>query len=584
MRNLDEALDALLDKPEVLAPAALVQIELPNFPGTPRPDDSPVEDGIVLHFGTRLVQQFGATFLVEAIDVGGSKHSVNREIPTLEIQLQNVDLKHTAMFLADLDLLQGAVIKVWRHWLEQNTLAEFVHPMFDGVLEAVGADEKALTLVVLDAIYANLSIGGGRTSDRNCQFPYNSPELRANGSLVGLPCGSTSKLPTCDQTLDGPNGCIVHENAHRYGGVPQTKSSDTVSGAANLLPSVNYQLVRDDADTTQAMRPILKVVGGTFADDPDNEQLVLTITGEGGGEVCEKFMFAWAIGNGVDAIGEQRIITFRPNRPGTITGWSLFTDEAATLKVDFQKDAFANYEPDSGDSMPGSGNEPALSSASKAEGAADAWGTVDFLAGDVIVCRVVDLSEAPAYLSLVVHGLWTGCDSEAICGANWTVDFPLWENTGGQDRPSNLYDAMQQGDVLIDADEEALGFIAHSTTAEAFIGVTGENCYPPFHHELGDYDYWFRGLATEFAAFELKTDGTWEVWQDDEATGITGSYTDGTEFYIKRATGGTDLEMIVDASVVFTTDLLGLSEPRELPASVRLVALGGAAGAIVEMV
>lgn len=42
-----------------------------------------------------------------------------------------------------------------------------------------------------------------------CSFTYKSTE-----------CGSNSTLPTCDYTLTGDNGCIMHSNGQRFGGFP----------------------------------------------------------------------------------------------------------------------------------------------------------------------------------------------------------------------------------------------------------------------------------------------------------------------------------------------------------------------------
>lgn len=42
-----------------------------------------------------------------------------------------------------------------------------------------------------------------------CQWRYKGEE-----------CGYTGELPTCDLSLDGDNGCRVHENQTRFGGFP----------------------------------------------------------------------------------------------------------------------------------------------------------------------------------------------------------------------------------------------------------------------------------------------------------------------------------------------------------------------------
>ena len=39
----------------------------------------------------------------------------------------------------------------------------------------------------------------------------------------GNDCAYSGSLETCDYTLDGPNGCSVHDNTHRFGGFPGLK-------------------------------------------------------------------------------------------------------------------------------------------------------------------------------------------------------------------------------------------------------------------------------------------------------------------------------------------------------------------------
>jgi phage-related protein len=58
-----------------------------------------------------------------------------------------------------------------------------------------------------------------------CIWQYNSPALQAAGAtmdndMLGSQCGYIGALPTCSLTIDGPNGCIAHDNLVRIGTFP----------------------------------------------------------------------------------------------------------------------------------------------------------------------------------------------------------------------------------------------------------------------------------------------------------------------------------------------------------------------------
>lgn len=170
-------------------------------------------------------------------------------------------------------------------------------------------------------------------------------------------------------------------------------------------------------------------------------------------------------------------------------------------------------------------------------------------------------------------------DATWECPTNWTVDGGTVENTGGLERSGTaLYDAYVQTTATISASGDSFTWTMGTTDAEAYIGVNDSDCPEPFVHGTG-FDYWFRGQATQYAAFAYSIgENRWEVWQDDQAEGdgaINGTYTTDTVFAIRIA--GPELELLVDGDVVFTTDLSAPEHDLVLPASVRLIALGGAA-------
>jgi hypothetical protein len=51
----------------------------------------------------------------------------------------------------------------------------------------------------------------------------------------------------------------------------------------------------------------------------------------------------------------------------TFNSWTLLADQSGSIVIDIWKDSYANYPPTDADAMPGAGNEPTISSATKAE-------------------------------------------------------------------------------------------------------------------------------------------------------------------------------------------------------------------------
>ncbi len=582
-RELPDELQTLLAKPGGMPFAAYVDLILPNLPSKPF---LVLEDGAgdVYYLATQKIKINGVTYRVDLKSVGDILHSVDKQTSRCSINIQNITTEFGARLLGDADALHGASLRVGRWWKSPDSGAEFTQQLFQGVADGASGDERAVVIEALNDIYAILSIGGGRNAERNCQAVYNSPALRASGSTLGAACGYLGAKPTCNYLLDDANGCTGHGIAHRFQGMARTKGQNAIAGAAAIGPQKNYQIIRDDADTTQAMRTAVKFIGATIADDSANDQTVVTLTGMG---TCAKFSWAAAVGDEATNLATRRIITFRPEQPGEILGWSLFADAAVDVTVDVQLDAFAGYPVGSGESMPGAGNEPECTAVQKAEGDTTAWTTTLFSGGDVIEVVISAVgATAPQYLGVVLHGLYSSCDNVVVgiweCGQNWTPAAAITENTGGADRPSNLYDAWTQTVATVTGDGQGFSFQMGITTAEALIGPNDLDC-PTGTPHVGGYNYVFDGLAMQYAGFAFAAGSNdWEVWEDDSPTGTTGTYTTSTVFRIEITNGGADLVLSVDATPVYTTDLVSLS--LTLPAAVRLFALGGAAGAIVEIV
>lgn len=403
MRELERELDTLLNTPGGYPFATWLELILPFVPAP-----GAIEEGSTFHLATKRVKVDNVDHRVELRAVGDLIHSVNRETNRTSVTLQNITTAWGQMLLGKAEVLQGGTVRMGRHWKAPEGGAEFVQPMFQGVVEGIGGDTRGVVLALLSDIYAILSIGGGRLAERNCQAVYNSPYLRSIGSTLGRACAYAGTLPSCSKTFQGPNGCIAHFDtdapAHFQGLI---NINSKAAAVVAIPPQKNNQMYRDGDGNPQPMRTITKVVGADFEDNEADDETILTLTGGG----CGKFSWAASIGDDNGALSTQQVITMRPQQPGAILGWSLFTDTACTITVDVRKSAFATYPLDSGDSMPGSGNEPQITSDDHAEGDTTAWGVIDFLGGDVLEVVLTAVDTPPNYLSVVLWGEFSACDN-----------------------------------------------------------------------------------------------------------------------------------------------------------------------------
>ena len=69
----------------------------------------------------------------------------------------------------------------------------------------------------------------------------------------------------------------------------------------------------------------------------------------------------------------------------TINSWTLLADQSGSIVIDVWKDTYGNYPPTNADAMPGSGKEPTITTATKAEDTTITdWTTDDVTAGDTL--------------------------------------------------------------------------------------------------------------------------------------------------------------------------------------------------------
>lgn len=420
--NLPDALRDLIKDADTLHYTVAASIYLPKVPNA--------EDGALgryLYLAASPCEIDGKAYDKVAIrEISDQSRSIDRQTSSLSLQLENITLEMGDLFLKDVRLVQGAPVLVWRWYYENTDGLSFPLKQFNGVVSNVSGDLLAVKLDLTQDIYAARSFGGGRGSGTDCQAVYSSPAIRVLVPNLVEACGYDGAKPKCNHLLDHVDGCTGHGIPHRYQGMSY-KQGKTEDGAAatvgDLKPPQNYGLIEDTTSTVMAMQPRVKFEGFTVTNDIVNRRTV--ISGGSGGEVCVNFAWNGAAGNEVDDLTARRVQTFKAERPGTLTDWGLYADAACAVTVDIRViSAIGDYPLVPGDSMPGSGNEPQITTGSAAEGDCSSWGVVDFLQDDIIEISISAVDTPPKYLAVVLRGVYTGCDSEPVVEAcapiEWT--------------------------------------------------------------------------------------------------------------------------------------------------------------------
>lgn len=125
----------------------------------------------------------------------------------IRVSVSNVTREVQAL----IELYDGLTDQEVRVYLVSTAALADTSPIVDvrGRVIASVANERS---AVFDVGVGNLLrsfIPRSRILRKFCRFAYK-----------GAACGYSGELEGCDKTLDGANGCIVHENQARFGGFP----------------------------------------------------------------------------------------------------------------------------------------------------------------------------------------------------------------------------------------------------------------------------------------------------------------------------------------------------------------------------
>ncbi len=172
------------------------------------------KDGSEVNYSTIDITASGITFVNRLSRVGTLKMSLLKPADRCDIQVDNVDgVVGQALSSAD-GVLSKCMATVYRIYVNLNDPAEiYLITRLVGMFQTdAKAGDAYFDGVVLSDVYAAAPVSGDTEVKPTCTWRYKDPDT----------CTYSGGLPTCDLTLTGGNGCIVHHGASlalaRFGG------------------------------------------------------------------------------------------------------------------------------------------------------------------------------------------------------------------------------------------------------------------------------------------------------------------------------------------------------------------------------
>ena len=143
----------------------------------------------------------GNKYTAIGFDLDLIKGDAQGTIPSVVLKISNVG----RILQKYIELLEGASIKLAR--INSALLSENYEQLeYEFVLMKTEYDANWRYFTLGNFNPYNRPFPLGRFKVAYCDYPYEGAE-----------CGYSGALPTCDHTLDGDDGCVVHENSSRFG-------------------------------------------------------------------------------------------------------------------------------------------------------------------------------------------------------------------------------------------------------------------------------------------------------------------------------------------------------------------------------
>jgi phage-related protein len=157
----------------------------------------------------------GNVYSAFQFDIEPMDENTSGELPSINLRVSNVN-RIVGSYLVQYEGGIGATVKLMVVPDVQPTGEEELTATFE-ILEA-SASEQWCEFTLGGENPLRLPFPKNVYIANHCRHIYNSPGMQAALDPRGMLCGYNGNLTSCDKTLDGPNGCRVHNNSARFGG------------------------------------------------------------------------------------------------------------------------------------------------------------------------------------------------------------------------------------------------------------------------------------------------------------------------------------------------------------------------------
>lgn len=163
------------------------------------------------------------------VSISELSQSLTRNAASATVTIQNVNNDISATFSKPSTRLTGYLCQLGRAFLQPDgSWAGYI--VLTGKIGAYPANEESAELPIIADIANNNKFLTNRRIQVNCPLIYK-----------GTACGYTGSIPTCDKTKDGANGCTIHNNTHRFGGIKiEGEISEPVYGGYRANGGIVY--------------------------------------------------------------------------------------------------------------------------------------------------------------------------------------------------------------------------------------------------------------------------------------------------------------------------------------------------------
>lgn len=227
--------------------------------------------------------------------IGPIKQSLTEAVDRTSANIQNVDSNFGKDYVAQPEILQGALVKAGRQWRSLDGAGEVHRTLFTGIITQASANNRETRLQIIHDLEGLAAVGGDRSVTRTCAW-------QLQGKFRGTECGYAGAELACNGLFSHAGGCSGRSNQHRFGGFVKLEGKPDTTAAIGLgVPAYN-QMVRLDS-TYYTQRPFIQIDGALPSDDAANNRTRLKITSSPDDFIVNRHLYGGGSPPSISALG-----------------------------------------------------------------------------------------------------------------------------------------------------------------------------------------------------------------------------------------------------------------------------------------